>query len=51
MPHFTTSASPTTDLYFEDLGDGPPVILIHGWPLNHRMWESQINVLSSTAIA
>ncbi|MCB7480886.1 alpha/beta fold hydrolase [Christiangramia sediminis] len=30
-------------LYYEDYGEGKPVILIHGWPLSHRMWEYQIN--------
>jgi len=29
-------------LYYEDYGEGKPVILIHGWPLSHRMWEYQI---------
>ncbi len=47
MPHLTTSATPTTDLYFQDLGDGPPVVLIHGWPLSHRMWESQVAALTA----
>ncbi len=31
------------NLYYEDYGEGIPVILIHGWPLSHRMWEYQIN--------
>ncbi|SDR66026.1 alpha/beta hydrolase [Gramella sp. MAR_2010_147] len=31
------------NLYYEDYGEGKPVILIHGWPLSHRMWEYQIN--------
>ena len=26
------------NLYFEDYGEGKPVVLIHGWPLSHRMW-------------
>jgi len=29
-------------LYYEDYGEGKPVILIHGWPLSHKMWEYQI---------
>jgi len=29
------------DLYFEDHGSGPPVMLIHGYPLNGRSWERQ----------
>jgi peroxiredoxin len=44
MPTIETSRTPTT-LYYQDLGRGRPVVLIHGWPLSHRMWESQINAL------
>ena len=29
-------------LFYEDLGTGKPVIFIHGWPLNHAMWEYQL---------
>ena len=30
-----------------DRGDGPVVLLAHGFPLDHRMWEGQIAVLSA----
>ncbi|MFK7696253.1 alpha/beta fold hydrolase [Paenibacillus sp. HJGM_3] len=33
------------ELYFEDLGSGKPVILIHGWPLSGRSWEGQVPAL------
>lgn len=33
------------ELYFEDLGAGKPVVLIHGWPLSGRSWESQVPAL------
>jgi peroxiredoxin len=46
MPYLKTTASPTTDLHYVDLGSGQPVVLIHGWPLSHRMWESQIAALT-----
>ncbi len=29
-------------LFYEDLGKGKPVVFIHGWPLNHEMWEYQL---------
>lgn len=45
MPFIKVSAAPSTDLHYVDLGKGQPVVLIHGWPLSHRMWESQINAL------
>lgn len=33
------------DLYYEDQGEGQPVVLIHGWPLSGRSWERQVPVL------
>jgi len=33
------------DLYYEDMGEGRPVVLIHGWPLSAASWEKQIPVL------
>lgn len=29
------------ELFYEDLGSGPVVVLIHGWPLSGRSWEKQ----------
>jgi non-heme chloroperoxidase len=46
MPYLKTQSSPATELFYYDQGEGQPVVLIHGWPLNHRMWESQINALT-----
>ncbi len=47
MPFIETTAAPTTQLHYQDLGQGQPVVLIHGWPLSHRMWESQVNALTA----
>jgi non-heme chloroperoxidase len=33
------------EIYYEDHGEGQPVILIHGYPLNGRSWEKQHRVL------
>ncbi|MFD2163394.1 alpha/beta fold hydrolase [Paradesertivirga mongoliensis] len=33
------------NLYYEDWGSGNPVVFIHGWPLDHQMWEHQMRVL------
>lgn len=33
------------ELYYEDHGTGRPVVLIHGWPLSGRSWESQVPAL------
>lgn len=32
-------------IHYQDVGEGQPVILIHGWPLSHEMFEYQINDL------
>jgi non-heme chloroperoxidase len=36
------------DLYYEDHGSGPPVVLIHGYPLSGRAWDKQLPPLLST---
>jgi len=35
-----------TRIAFDDLGRGPAVILIHGFPLNRKMWTPQISSLA-----
>lgn len=32
-------------IFYQDIGRGKPVVLIHGWPLNNEMWEYQYNEL------
>src|SRR5436305_250924 len=47
MPYVTVGQENTTDvgLYYEDHGFGPPVVLVHGWPLSSRSWEQQVPAL------
>lgn len=33
------------ELFYEDLGTGQPVVLIHGFPLNGHSWEKQTSAL------
>jgi non-heme chloroperoxidase len=33
------------EIYYEDHGVGPPVVLIHGYPLSGRAWDKQVPVL------
>lgn len=35
------------ELYVEDNGEGRPVVLLHGWPLDSRSWEPQLHTLLS----
>ncbi len=47
MPFIKSNAGEeSTKIYYQDCGEGQPVVLIHGWPLSHRMWEYQINALT-----
>ena len=47
MP-FVTLTHPSAQngkLYYEDQGQGRPVVLIHGWPLSGKSWGEQIEPL------
>lgn len=53
MPYIKTThtfSNEEVKLYYEDLGDGQPVILIHGWPLSGDMWEYQVAPLVSKGL-
>lgn len=51
MPFITThsvslsGSSEEVNIFYQDIGRGRPVVLIHGWPLNYQMWEYQLNEL------
>jgi non-heme chloroperoxidase len=45
MPTITTNDG--TELYFKDWGEGPVVVLCHGWPLNADSWEAQALFLAT----
>ena len=47
MPKVTVSTEnkQPVELHFTDQGAGKPVVLIHGWPLSGRSWESQVPAL------
>jgi pimeloyl-ACP methyl ester carboxylesterase len=36
-----------TELWCEDRGSGKPLVLVHGFPLNHVMWAGQIDAISA----
>jgi non-heme chloroperoxidase len=35
------------EIYYEDHGSGPAVVLLHGWPVDSRSWEPQLLPLLS----
>jgi non-heme chloroperoxidase len=43
MSFITTADS--TKIFYQDVGEGEPVVLIHGWPVNADMWENQTMAL------
>jgi non-heme chloroperoxidase len=47
MGTITVGTENTTpvELYYEDQGEGQPVVLIHGYPLNGHSWERQTREL------
>ena len=42
----TDAAGKPVELFYTDWGTGAPVVLIHGWPLDHQMWEYQATFLA-----
>ncbi|MBD2843768.1 alpha/beta hydrolase [Paenibacillus sp. IB182496] len=45
MGHYI-EVEPNVNVYVRDTGEGPAVLLLHGWPLNHAMFEYQITALT-----
>jgi non-heme chloroperoxidase len=37
------------ELFYQDVGAGKPVVLIHGWPVSQAMWEYQTTALAEQA--
>lgn len=53
MPFLETKdiqAGQPVRIYYEDFGEGRPVILIHGWPSTHLMWEYQSAELADAGL-
>ena len=40
-------AADGTELYTQDWGTGPAIVLVHGWPLSADMWEYNARVLAN----
>lgn len=41
MAYLETHTKGKANIFYEDYGEGQPVILLHGWPLSGKAWESQ----------
>jgi pimeloyl-ACP methyl ester carboxylesterase len=40
-----TDENSSFKIFYQEYGAGKPILFIHGWPLNHEMWEYQLNEL------
>ena len=38
----TDTGGQPVELFYQDIGTGTPIVLIHGWPLDHSSWAYQI---------
>ncbi|MDS0298360.1 alpha/beta hydrolase [Halogeometricum sp. S1BR25-6] len=43
MPHVEVEDG--VEVFVRDMGEGDPIVFLHGWPLNHRMFEYQYEPL------
>jgi non-heme chloroperoxidase len=41
----STDKNSSLRIFYQEYGTGSAVLFIHGWPLNHEMWEYQLNEL------
>ena len=42
----TANSINSINIFYQEYGEGKSVIFIHGWPLNHEMWEYQLTELT-----
>ncbi len=50
LPNFSTGYADVngTKLYYEIAGTGTPLIFVHGFSLDHRMWDDQISAFTDS---
>ncbi len=44
------NSAAAVEIFYEDWGTGKPVVFIHGWPLDHQMWEYQVTELGNQGV-
>lgn len=42
----TTTRIDDLNLAYSDVGSGPPIVLVHGYPFNRSLWNEQVEALS-----
>ena len=43
----TIKTKDSSDIFYKDWGEGQPVVMSHGWPLNGDAWDEQLFFLAS----
>jgi non-heme chloroperoxidase len=43
----TVKTKDNTEIFYKDWGEGQPVVMSHGWPLNGDAWDEQLVFLAS----
>jgi 3-oxoadipate enol-lactonase len=38
-----------SDIFYQESGKGIPLVLLHGFPLDHRVWQGQVHDLASVS--
>lgn len=41
---------PGVSLFVQDIGQGRPVVLLHGWALGHELWDRQVHEIVSSGM-
>jgi non-heme chloroperoxidase len=47
--HFI-EVEPGVTLFVQDIGQGRPVLLLHGWALGHEVWDRQVHEIASSGM-
>lgn len=47
MPYLSLHSDSAVRLCYSDEGEGPPIVLIHCWPLSHEVWAQQVSALTA----
>jgi non-heme chloroperoxidase len=42
--------APDVSLFVQDVGQGRPVVLLHGWALGHELWDRQVHEIAAAGM-
>lgn len=50
MTEDLVEVEPGVSLFVQDVGQGRPVVLLHGWALGHELWDRQVHEIASAGM-